>query len=400
MRKIVIIGSGIVGLATAMKLLETQKKIKLIILEKESAPAKHQTGNNSGVIHAGVYYKPGSLKALNCLNGYKKLIDFCNRENIHYDLCGKLIVATSKEQLPKLDELYNRSIQNGLDKVIRVAGNDIVSYEPHAIGIAAIHVPYTGIIDYKEVTKKYAEIITERLGGEIHFKQEVKNIRKLDQGVEIITDDGTYQANFVINTAGLYSDKIALMTEEALDIRIIPFRGEYSMLKPEKCHLVKNLIYPVPDPNFPFLGVHFTRVIHGGIEAGPNAVWAFSREGYKFSDFELKNFNGDIRWPGFRKVMRQYWRAGFGEYWRSFNKNALANALKQLVPEIEKNDLVRGGAGVRAQACDRRGGLIDDFLIRENKWAINVLNAPSPAATASLAIGETIANLAGKRIEG
>ncbi len=398
MKKIVIIGSGIVGLATALKILESQAKCKVTVLEKENGPARHQTGNNSGVIHAGVYYKPGSLKAQNCLKGYQMLIDFCTREDIIFDLCGKLIIATNKEQLPKLSDLYSRSLQNGLDKVVKVDCKEIPAYEPHATGLAALFVPYTGIIDYKEVAARYAGIITGRLGGEIHFNQEVKKIVKQEHGAEIVTQDKTFQADFIINTAGLYSDRIALMTEEQLDIRIVPFRGEYSKLKPERSHLVKGLIYPVPDPNFPFLGVHFTRLIHGGIEAGPNAVWAFAREGYKFRNLEINNLIADLAWPGFRKVIKQYWKVGIGEYWRSFNKDALAKALQRLVPEIKSEDLITGGAGVRAQACDRRGGLIDDFLIRENNWAINVLNAPSPAATASLAIGETVASLALKRM--
>lgn len=399
MKRVIIIGSGIVGLATALKLLELRKHTRITILEKENGSARHQTGNNSGVIHAGVYYKPGSLKAINCLKGYQMLIDFCNKENIPYDLCGKLIVATTEKQLPKLDDLYNRAIQNGLNKVIRVDGAEISNYEPHATGVSAIHVPYTGIIDYKEVAAKYAEIICDRFGGEIHYNQEVKEIRKVNQGVEVIATDGNYPAQFVINTAGLYSDKIALMTENQLDVRIIPFRGEYHKLKPEKAHLVKNLIYPVANPKFPFLGVHFTRLLQGGIEAGPNAVWSFAREGYTFRNIEFNSIVNDLCWPGFRKVMKQYWKVGLGEYWRSFNKNALVHALQQLVPEITKDDLLKGGAGVRAQACDRKGGLIDDFLIHENKWSINVLNAPSPAATASLAIGETIANIAIKKLD-
>jgi L-2-hydroxyglutarate oxidase len=395
---IVIIGAGIVGLATSLKILEMNPEIKVTILEKEPGVAMHQTGNNSGVIHAGIYYKPGSLKALNCINGYRKLIEFCNKEGVKYNLCGKLIVATKADQLPRLENLYDRAIQNGLDKVIKIKKEQIAEYEPHAAGQAALFVPYTGIIDYKIVAAKFAEIFVDRLGGKIEFNSSVLKIIKKEYGAEIVTPDKTYSADFVINTAGLYSDKIALMTEENLDVRIIPFRGEYVELVPKAQHLVKNLIYPVPDPNFPFLGVHFTRLIHGGIEAGPNAVWAFAREGYKFRNFEFTNLTNDLAWPGFRKVMRQYWKTGLGEYWRSFNKIALTHAMQRLVPETTSDDFHSTSAGVRAQACDRKGGLIDDFLIRENKWAINVLNAPSPAATASLAIGETIAGLALKRI--
>lgn len=398
MNKIIIIGSGIVGLATALNILEKKPKTNITILEKEADSAKHQTGNNSGVIHAGVYYKPGSLKSLNCRKGYQKLIDFCDEEGVKYDLCGKLIVATRDEELPRLENLYERSMQNGLEKVIRISAEQIKEYEPYAFGLAALYVPYTGIVDYKDVAEKYAEIITERLGGAIIYNSRVEKINNISTGVEVITSGKTYEADFVINTAGLYSDKVAQLTDETSDTRIIPFRGEYVELKPEKEYLVKNLIYPVPDPNFPFLGVHFTRMIHGGIEAGPNAVWAFAREGYKFRNIDFSNAIGDLRWPGFRKVMQQYWKMGLGEYYRSFNKKALEKAMQQLIPEIKINDFKKGGAGVRAQACNRTGGLVDDFLIQENDKAINVLNAPSPAATASLAIGETISELAMKRV--
>jgi (S)-2-hydroxyglutarate dehydrogenase len=398
MSKVLIIGAGIVGLATALKILEKQPDATIILVEKEPGPARHQTGNNSGVIHAGIYYKPGSLKALNCINGYQALLGFCDKEELSYDLCGKLIVATRPEEIPRLSNLYERSQQNGLIKVKKIPREEIDNFEPHVTGLEALYVPYTGIIDYKKVAGKYAQIIQERYGATIEYNNEVLEIRKTGSAVNVITDKRSYTADFIINTAGLHSDKIALMTDENIDVRIIPFRGEYVELKPDKQYLVKNLIYPVPDPNFPFLGVHFTRMIDGGIEAGPNAVWAFSREGYKFNQFDLNNVLNDLKWPGFRKVMQQYWKMGMGEYYRSFNKNALVNAMQQLIPEISKNDFTKGGAGVRAQACDRKGGLIDDFLIRENKWAINVLNAPSPAATASLAIGESIAELAFKRI--
>lgn len=398
MKEIVIVGAGIVGLATALKLLEKNPGLKITVLEKESGPAKHQTGNNSGVIHAGVYYKPGSLKATNCRKGYQMLIDFCEKEDVKYELCGKLIVATEKYELERLDNLYERAQQNGLDKVVKIGAEELKAYEPHATGLEALHVPYTGIIDYSEVCTKYAEIITQRFGGEIKYNHKVESINKKMKGVEVITAQGGFTADFIINTAGLYSDRIALMTEENLDVRIIPFRGEYMELIKEKESLVKNLIYPVPDPNFPFLGVHFTRMIHGGVEAGPNAVWAFKQEGYTKSSFNHSDFWRSLSWPGFRKVIMQYWKTGLGEYWRSYNKKALAKALSRLVPEITTNDIKPGGAGVRAQACDKYGGLIDDFLIVENQWAINVLNAPSPAATASLAIGDAISDLALKRI--
>ncbi len=394
---IIIIGGGIVGLATALKLIETKPDLKIALLEKEDGLARHQTGNNSGVIHAGVYYKPGSLKAINCRNGYNQLVQFCDKENIKYELCGKLIVATKPEELPRLENLYERSLQNGLDKVKKIPGEQIREYEPYATGLGALVVPYTGIVDFTEVSYKYAEIFTKRHGGEIFLNNKVVNIINYNGYSEVLTDKNNYTASLVVNTAGLYSDKIALLNQKKLNCRIIPFRGEYSVISKERQYLVRNLIYPVPDPNFPFLGVHFTRMIKGGIEAGPNAVWAFKREGYKKTDFNLREFFEALAWKGFRKVMRQYWKIGLMEYYRSYNKNALARALQRLVPEIRKNDIQSGGAGVRAQACDKNGGLIDDFLIVENRHIINVLNAPSPAATASLSIGQTLSDQILKR---
>lgn len=394
---ILIVGGGIIGLSTAMRILEKSPDLKVAVLEKEKAVAMHQTGNNSGVIHAGVYYKPGSLKAINCRSGYNQLLAFCDREGIRYELCGKLIVATHKEELPRLETLYERSLQNGLDRVKKISGDAIREYEPYATGIHALWVPYTGIVDYGEVTRKYAGIFTRRQGGDLFLTARVTGIRSQQGYSDVATTLGNFQATLVINTAGLFSDQIARLAFPELNVRIIPFRGEYVMLKKEKSYLVKNLIYPVPDPNFPFLGVHFTRRITGGIEAGPNAVWAFKREGYKKTDFQPSEFLGALAWKGFRKVMRQYWKMGLGEYYRSFNKHALARALQRLVPEVTVNDFAPGGAGVRAQACDRNGGLVDDFLFVENDYIINVLNAPSPAATASLAIGGSIAEKAVSR---
>jgi len=391
---IVIIGGGIVGLSTAMNIKKQSPGLTVALLEKEPVLAAHQTGNNSGVIHAGVYYKPGSLKATNCRTGYNRLLEFCNHEGVKYDLCGKLIVATHKEELPRLENLYERAVQNGLDRVKKLPQEAIQEYEPYATGLAALWVPYTGIIDYSEVSRKYADIFKDRHGGEIFTNTRVTDIRINADGTEVITGKGSFSARLIINTAGLFSDKIAALTHPDLNVRIIPFRGEYVMLKKEKSYLVRNLIYPVPDPNFPFLGVHFTRRIQGGIEAGPNAVWAFKREGYKKTDFEFGEFFGALGWKGFRKVMLQYWQMGLGEYYRSFNKFALARALQKLVPEVTTDDLTAGGAGVRAQACDRDGGLVDDFLFAEDDFIIHVLNAPSPAATASLSIGQTIAEKA------
>ncbi len=394
---IVIIGAGIIGLATALKLNEKKKDLKIAVLEKEKDIASHQTGHNSGVIHAGVYYKPGSFKALNCREGYQMLIDFCEKENIKYELCGKLIVAISDEEIPQLERLYERSMANGLDRVIRVHPGEIRKYEPHAAGRSALYVPYTGITDYTEVCRKYAEIFTKRYGGEILTNNMVTNILRKRQLCTVVTNSGSFDCRLIVNTAGLYSDKIAELTEKKLSARIIPFRGEYYKLKEERAYLVRNLVYPVPDPAFPFLGVHFTRMINGGVEAGPNAVWAFKREGYKRSDFGFNEFAETIAWPGFRKVVRRYWKAGLREYYRSFSKFAFVRDLQYLIPEIKKEDLVRGNAGVRAQACDRKGNLLDDFLIVESENAFHVLNAPSPAATSSLAIGESLAGKIIKR---
>jgi L-2-hydroxyglutarate oxidase len=395
---VVVIGGGIVGLATALNLKQQKPGLRLVIIEKENQLAAHQTGHNSGVIHSGLYYKPGSLKATNCISGYHMLIDFCEKEEIPYELCGKIVVATQKEQIPILEGLYKRGIENGLTGLEKLSAGQMKEIEPHVAGIEGIKVPQTGIIDYKQVSEKYAQKIKE-LGGELRLGEKVSSISELNGVSTVVTDKGSYDATLVVNCAGLYSDKVAQMTEsEKIKLQIIPFRGEYYELKPEKHYLVKHLIYPVPDPNFPFLGVHFTRMIGGGIEAGPNAVLAFRREGYKKSDISLTEFGETLAWPGFRKVAAKYWKTGMGEFYRSFSKSAFTTALQELIPEIRKEDLVPGNAGVRAQSCDIEGGLLDDFSIIENKQAINVCNAPSPAATSSLAIGKTVAGLALKRL--
>jgi len=392
-----IIGGGIVGLSTAFRILERKPDARLCLLEKENDLASHQTGNNSGVIHSGIYYRPGSYKAKNCLKGYDYLLNFCSEHNIPYNLCGKLIVATDNKELPALDNLYKRGIENGLTKISLLKKEEINEYEPYTSGIAAIYLPYTGIIDYKEVCRKLAEIIQEKFGAEIYTDTKVTGITTEKKLPVVQTNKNTYKAKLIINTAGLFSDRIAKMTVKDPGVRIIPFRGEYYKLKPEKEYLVRSLIYPVPDPNFPFLGVHFTKIINGGVEAGPNAVLAFKREGYKKTDLSLTDIWLSISWPGFRKVVLKYAGMGIGEYYRSMFKSAFTKALQKLVPEIKKDDIIPGGAGVRAQACDRHGNLLDDFLFAENDFAINVLNAPSPAATASLSIGEFIADKVIKR---
>jgi len=398
MYDIIIIGGGIVGLATAYELNRKSPQKKVLLLEKESQLAKHQTGNNSGVIHSGVYYKPGSLKAKNCIGGYNRLIEFCNKEAVPYELCGKIIVATNKAELPTLQMIEERGKANGLSNLKRLSREEVKIHEPYVNGIAGIHVPQTGIIDYTAVSLKYAEKFKDA-GGEIALSEKVVDIDEKAAVSEVITEHSSYKAKLVVNCAGLYSDKIAKLTTQKVNLQIIPFRGEYYMIKPEKQYLVKNLIYPVPDPNFPFLGVHFTRMINGGIEAGPNAVLAFKREGYRKSLFNLVELGETLSYPGFLKVASKYWKTGLGEMYRSFSKSAFTQALQKLIPEITENDLTPGGAGVRAQACDRHGGLVDDFLILEEKAAINVCNAPSPAATSSLAIGDHISNLALKKLK-
>ena len=386
---VAIVGGGIVGLSTAYQLLKKKKDIKLILIEKEKEVSAHQTGNNSGVIHSGIYYKPGSEKAINCIKGYHQLLDFCKEKNIPYDLCGKLIVATDESELVGLDKLYQRGIENGLEGLKYLNSDEIKEMEPYSSGIRAILVPQTGIIDYKAVSMVLKEEVI-RLGGEIALGEEVKAIDKTQTNVEISCSSKFVSAKLLINCAGLYCDKVAQMAGERLDVRIIPFRGEYFYLRPEKSQMLSNLIYPVPDPSFPFLGVHFTRRITGEIEAGPNAVFAWKREGYTKTSFSLKEVWESLAWSGFRKVGLKYWKTGLGEYYRSYSKAAFVKALQKLMPAITEDDLVPAGAGVRAQACHRDGSLIDDFFIQESEACVHVLNAPSPAATSSLSIGDTI----------
>ncbi len=399
MQDIIIIGGGIVGLATALQLKQQRPGLTVTVLEKENHVAAHQTGHNSGVIHSGLYYKPGSLKATNCIRGYQLLLDFCDREGVPYDLCGKVVVATKADETAQLDMLFERGQQNGLTNISRISVDELREIEPHVRGVAALKVPYTGIVDYTVVCEKYAEKL-RTLDGEIRLGERVTTITPGNTLSVVVTEtvaggQNCYEARLVINCAGLYSDKVAQMTQrDDIGLRIVPFRGEYFKLKPEKQHLVKHLIYPVPDPNFPFLGVHFTRMIGGGVEAGPNAVLAFRREGYKKLDVDARELLETLTWPGFQRVAIKYWQTGLSEIYRSFSKTAFTKALQELIPDIQENDLIDGGAGVRAQACDRTGGLLDDFSIIETDRAINVCNAPSPAATSSLSIGFTVAEKA------
>jgi len=396
---VIIIGGGIVGLATAMQLLKAKPDCRLLLLEKEDGLGMHQTGHNSGVIHSGLYYKPGSLKAKNCIEGYRLMLDFCRAEGISHDICGKIVVATCEEELSQLEELRSRGEANGLTGLRTLDSAGIRAFEPHCTGIKGLFVPQTGIVNFRKVAEKYAEKIRE-LGGEIILGQEVSHIVQTDRGVEISSAHRSWHAKKLVSCGGLHSDRLARNTTPSLPLRITPFRGEYYMLKPEARKLVHNLIYPVPDPSFPFLGVHFTRIVDGGVECGPNAVFSFAREGYKKTDVNLRDTMESLAWPGFRTVARKYWREGMGEFHRSISKTAFVKALQRLIPEIENGHLETGGSGVRAQACDRQGRLIDDFYFAESKDVIHVCNAPSPAATASLAIGaniaKTVARMLGK----
>ncbi len=391
---ITVVGAGIVGLATAYKILENKPDLKLLILEKEPGVAMHQTGKNSGVIHSGIYYRPGSLRALNCISGYKQLLEFADRENIPYELCGKIIVATDEREQAILGTVLERGKQNGLDNIRMITAGEMKEKEPHVYGVEAIDVPYAGIIDFKVVADKLAEIVTQRKGAEIMFIQKVLNIYTHSGYSEVVTDKEVFSTRLVINTAGLHSDEVAALTTPRLDLRIIPFRGEYMTIKKEREHLVRNLIYPTPDPNFPWLGVHFTRMMKGVVEAGPNAVFAFKKEGYNKTDISFRDLGKALGYRGFQKTMFKFMKFGLAEYYRSYNKAAFTRALQKLIPEIQKEDLLPGEAGVRALAVGRNGEILDDFVFAENEWAVNVLNAPSPAATACLSIGESVAGKA------
>lgn len=388
---LIVIGAGLVGLSTAYQFKIKNPFLKVLIIEKEDAVSKHQSGNNSGVIHSGIYYKPGSLKAKNCIEGYNYLVKFANENGIPFDLCGKLIVATSADEFAALDTIYNRGVQNQLRGIKQLVAGEIAEYEPHCAGIRALFVPQTGIIDYPKLGKTLLEIYLDKLDGKIKFSEEVINIiTNNSNDISVETKTRNYITKNLVSCAGLQSDRISNLTQQEKDLCIIPFRGEYYLLKGSKTNLVKNLIYPVPDPKFPFLGVHFTRMINGGVEAGPNAVLAFKREGYKFSDISLKDMSETLSWPGFWKILAKYGQTGMGEIYRSLSKQAFTTALQKLIPEINKDDLIPGGAGVRAQACDKEGNLIDDFNFTQQKNIIHVRNAPSPAATSCLSIGKYI----------
>jgi L-2-hydroxyglutarate oxidase len=390
-----IVGGGIVGLATAMHLAKTNQG-KVIVIETEPDVARHQTGHNSGVIHSGLYYKPGSAKAKNCAEGREAMYQFCADHGIAHERCGKIVVATDNDEIPRMEELLRRGIANGLTGIRTLCQEELREHEPHVAGIKGLFVPQTGIVNYKDVSKVYQRLIAES-GGEVQLGCKFLSCKTESGGLVIETTKGTIQANHLINCGGLHSDRIAKACGVEPGVQIVPFRGEYYELHKDKHYLVRNLIYPVPDPRLPFLGVHLTRMVHGGVEAGPNAVLAFRREGYKMWDFSIRDMIGLALSPGFWRMSAKFWKTGIGEFYRSLSKKAFLKALQRLMPELQMKDIYPAGAGVRAQAMAYDGKLVDDFHIVQKERMVHVLNAPSPAATASLAIGKTIAELANQQ---
>jgi L-2-hydroxyglutarate oxidase len=385
---VAIIGGGIVGLATGYQLAQLHPEKKIVLLEKEATLAEHQTGRNSGVIHSGIYYKPGSLKAINCREGRKALVEFCQQEGVAHEVCGKVIVAIEESELPALERIYERG-QANMVKCELIGPKRLRELEPHAAGIRAIHVPEAGIVDYRGVCAKLAAHI-QGAGGKILTKARVTAIYADTARTRLESTAGEVSAKLVVNCTGLFADRVTALGGVAPPAKIVPFRGEYFELLPAAEHLCRNLIYPVPDPAFPFLGVHFTRMAVGGVECGPNAVLAFAREGYHLTDVNLRDLAESLTYPGFLRLAARHWRMGLSEMWRSISKHAFVKALQRIVPEIRAEHLHSAPAGVRAQALAPDGSLVDDFSIVENERIVNVLNAPSPAATASLNIGRMI----------
>jgi (S)-2-hydroxyglutarate dehydrogenase len=391
----VIVGGGIVGLAVALEIAKRFPRLRLLLLEKEDGVGRHQSGHNSGVIHSGVYYKPGSQKAKLCVEGARAMVEFCREHAIPYEICGKVIVATHAKELPGLDELRRRGEANGLTGLQLIGPEQLRELEPHATGLRALVVPSTGITDYAAVCQKYAELICVQ-GGTILTSTAVTGLRDVGDEVVVETRGASFSTKYLINCAGLFSDRIASMAGGRPDVIIVPFRGEYYDLVPERSSLVRGLIYPVPDPQFPFLGVHFTRRVNGTVDAGPNAVLAFRREGYERTDFSPRDLASSLAFSGFWRMAAKHWRSGLEEMHRSFSKPAFVQALQRLLPDLRAEDLIPGGSGVRAQALRRDGTLVDDFHFVPSGRMLHVLNVPSPAATASLAIGRSIANTAGE----
>jgi L-2-hydroxyglutarate oxidase LhgO len=393
---VAIIGAGIIGLATGMRLLEEFPGLRVAILEKENMIAAHQTGHNSGVIHSGLYYRPGSFKARLCTSGRDELIGFCRDHNVKHEICGKVVIATRDEQFTALAELFRRGSENGVAGLQMLSPEEVKEFEPYAKCVRGILVPGAGIVDFRQVAKVYAEVFGKK-GGELFLGTGVRKVNDLDsKTLRIETGHGEFQSRVLINCAGLYSDRVARSCGIHPPCRIVPFRGEYYRIKPKREYLVRNLIYPVPDPGFPFLGVHFTRMIDGKVEAGPNAVLAFAREGYTKMRFSPTELWDTLSYHGFWRLASKHWRTGMGEMMRSFSKSLFAGALQELVPAVSRDDLEPGGAGVRAQALGNDGKLLDDFVIEQTDKVIHLLNAPSPAATSSLAIARYIVAVAGR----
>jgi L-2-hydroxyglutarate oxidase LhgO len=383
-----VVGGGIVGLATAWQFLNRFPDRRVVVLEKEDRVAAHQSGHNSGVLHTGIYYRPGSFRASFCREGKLEMQAFCDRENIPYRICGKVIVAVDESEVPRLQNVFQRGQANGVACEM-IGPERLYEIEPHARGAMAIHVPEAGIIDYVQVCERLAQRIGE-LGGEVRLNSRVTDIERRGQEIVVRTTRGEVVAALLTTCGGLQADRLTALSGQTPAAPIVPFRGEYYVLRPEAEHLCKTLIYPTPDPRFPFLGVHFTRVIHGGVECGPNAVLAFAREGYRISNVSLRDLGQSLTYRGFIRLAMKYWPVGLGEMWRSLSKGAFVRALQRLIPEITPDDLLPAPAGVRAQALGRDGALIDDFVIQESERIINVGNAPSPAATSSLRIGRAI----------
>ena len=388
-----VIGGGIIGLATAMRLTQELPRHKVVVLEKEPEIAQHQTGHNSGVIHAGIYYAPGSQKANFCSTGGRMLREFCDSHAINYEMCGKVIVATSESELPQLEELYRRGTQNGAEGLQIIDRERLRELEPRAAGVGAVFSPNTGIVDYGQVSQAYATEIKES-GGDLWTGTRVQGVTRREGRLYVETSSGDVSVKHLINCAGLHADTVARMMGVDIGVRIIPFRGEYFSLRPDSSHLVNGLVYPVPDPRLPFLGVHFTKRVGGSVEAGPNAVLAFAREGYKKTGLNVRDTLGVLSYVGFWRMSMSYWRSGLQEQYRSLVKRAFLRSLQTLVPDVTMDDLGSPGAGVRAQAVDRKGRLLQDFSIAQSMDAIHVLNAPSPGATSSLAIGSHIFDIA------
>ena len=390
---VVIIGGGVVGLGVALEITRRFPHLRLLVLEKEAYVARHQSGHNSGVIHSGVYYKPGSVKARLCVTGAAAMVEFCREHGIAHKVCGKVIVATHPDELGRLEELRRRGEANGLSGLSMIGPEELREIEPHASGVQALVVPSTGVTDFAKVCEKYAELISAR-GGTVLTSAAATNIRRMADEIVVETPRAAFATTWLINCAGLHSDQISRMAGDAPGVIIVPFRGEYYDLTAKRASLVRALIYPVPDPRFPFLGVHFTRRITGRVDAGPNAVFALAREGYRHRDISVRDLASSLVFPGFWRMARQHWRNGLDEFHRSLSKQAFVRALQRLLPEICENDLVPGGSGVRAQALKPDGSLVDDFQFVPSGKVLHVLNVPSPAATASLAIGKAIVEMA------